>query len=195
MKCKFILYCLFINCLVLTSCTHSDELNDEQANDEILLDFNKFSLEKFDIPATILLPDETSNIGASTKVEVQHTEGDFIWNLKIGPNFELIINDWGNDKEILNAEIKKLKDLEFYKVKFIKKTPNTLMYERTLNVKGKKNASKKVGVEHKSYHLFIMKEINRIIYVLETRETGTTKEIAELQEKCINSIKSTIISK
>lgn len=191
MKCKFILYSLFISCLVLNSCTEADQYTDEQANDEILLDFNKFSLKEFDIPATILLPDETSNIGASTKIEVLHTEGDFIWDLKVGPNFEFVINDWGDDKEILNAEVKKLKDLEFYSVKFLKKTPNTLLYERTLKVDGKKNASKKVGVQHKTYHLFMTKVINNIIYVFETRDGGSTKEIVELQEKCVNSIKET----
>jgi hypothetical protein len=188
MKFKFIIYSLFISCLTISSCTNSVESIEEDGIDEALLDFNKFSLKNFDIPATILLPDETSNIGASTKVEVTHTEGDFLWDLKVGPNFELVINDWGNDKEILNAEIKKLKNLDFYNVKFIKKTATTLIYERTLNVNGKKNAPKNVGVEHKSYHLFMTKTIQNIIYTFETNEGGTTKEIVELQEKCINSI-------
>lgn len=190
MKLKYFLYSLFISCLTLTACTDSEEKNDEQVIDEALLDFNEFSLKPYDIPATILLPDETSNIGASTKTEVKHTEGDFMWDLKVGPNFEFVINDWGDDKEILNAEVKKLKDLEFYNVKFIKKTPKTLIYERTLKVDGKKNASKKVGVEHKTYHLFMTKVINDIIYVFETRDAGSTKEIVDLQEKCVNSIKA-----
>ena len=189
MKFKFIIYSLLISCLTLTACTNSDNSSDEQVIDEALLDFNEFSLKEFDIPATILLPDETSNVGASTKVEVQHTEGDFMWDLKVGPNFELTINDWGDDKEILNAEIKKLQDLEFYDVKFLKKNPKTLIYERSLKVDGKKNASKNVGVEHKTYHLFMTKVINGIIYVFETRDAGSSKEIVELQEKCINSIK------
>ena len=188
MKFKFIIYSLFISCLTITACTNSLDSKEEEGIDEALLDFNKFSLKTFDIPATILLPDETSNIGASTKVEVTHTEGDFSWNLKVGPNFELVINDWGNDKEILNAEVKKLKNLDFYNVKFIKKTATTLLYERTLNVDGKKNASKNVGIEHKSYHLFMTKTIHNIIYTFETNDGGSTKEIVELQEKCINSI-------
>ena len=188
MKFKFIIYSLFISCLTFTACTNSADNQKNEGIDEALLDFNKFSLKTYDIPATILLPDETSNIGASTKVEVAHTEGDFLWDLKVGPNFELIINDWGTDKEILNAEVKKLKTLDFYNVKFIKKTPTTLVYERTLNVNGKKNAPKNVGIEHKSYHLFMTKTINNIIYTFETNDGGSRKEIVELQEKCINSI-------
>ena len=188
MKFKFIIYSLFISCLTLTACSNSSDSKEQEGIDEALLDFNKFSLKSFDIPATILLPDETSNIGASTKVEVTHTEGDFLWDLKVGPNFELVINDWGTDKEILNAEVKKLKNLDFYNVKFLKKTPTTLLYERTLNVDGKKNASKNVGIEHKSYHLFMTKTIQNIIYTFETNDGGSTKEIVELQEKCINSI-------
>ena len=188
MKFKFIIYSLFISCLTLTACSNSSDSKEQEGIDEALLDFNKFSLKSFDIPATILLPDETSNIGASTKVEVTHTEGDFLWDLKVGPNFELVINDWGNDKEILNAEVKKLKNLDFYNVKFLKKTATTLVYERTLNVNGKKNTPKSVGIEHKSYHLFMTKTIQNIIYTFETNEGGSTKEIVELQEKCINSI-------
>jgi hypothetical protein len=188
MKFKFIIYSLFISCLTLTACSNSSDSKEQEGIDEALLDCNKFSLKSFDIPATILLPDETSNIGASTKVEVTHTEGDFLWDLKVGPNFELVINDWGNDKEILNAEVKKLKNLDFYNVKFLKKTATTLLYERTLNVDGKKNASKNVGIEHKSYHLFMTKTIQNIIYTFETNDGGSTKEIIELQEKCINSI-------
>jgi hypothetical protein len=188
MKFKHIIYYLFISCLACTACTDSSNNKENEGVDEALLDFNKFSLKPYDIPANILLPDETSNIGASTKVEVTHTEGDFLWCLQVGPNFELVINDWGNDKEILNAEVKKLKSLEFYNVKFLKKTPTTLLYERRLNVKGKKNVPKNVGIEHKSYHLFMTKTIQNIIYTFETNDGGSTKEIVELQEKCINSI-------
>lgn len=190
MKFKFFIYSLLISCLTITSCSTSSDTNENQQIDEALLDFNAFSLKEFDIPATILLPDETSNIGASTKVEVEHTEGDFKWDLKVGPNFELIINDWGSDKDILKAELKKLKDFESFDINFLKKTDNTLIYARTLKVDGKKNASKKVGIEHKTYHLFMLKQINNIIYVFETRDEGTTKEIVELQEKCVNSLKT-----
>ena len=188
MKFKHIIYYLFISCLTFTACTDSVDNKESESVDESLLDFNKFSLQPYDIPASILLPDETSNIGASTKVEVSHTEGDFLWCLQVGPNFELVINDWGTDKEILNAEVKKLKNLDFYNVKFIKKTATTLLYERTLNVDGRKNASKNVGIEHKSYHLFMTKTIQNIIYTFESNDGGSTKEIVELQEKCINSI-------
>ena len=188
MKFKHIIYYLFISCLTFTACTDSVDNKESESVDESLLDFNKFSLQPYDIPASILLPDETSNIGASTKVEVSHTEGDFLWCLQVGPNFKLVINDWGTDKEILNAEVKKLKNLDFYNVKFIKKTATTLLYERTLNVDGRKNVSKNIGIEHKSYHLFMTKTIQNIIYTFETNDGGSTKEIVELQEKCINSI-------
>ena len=36
----------------------------------------------------------------------------------------------------------------------------------------------------------MLKQINNIIYVFETRDEGTTKEIVELQEKCVNSLKT-----
>ncbi len=174
--------------IFVTSCSESKKSNEiDKAR---LVDFKPLNLQPYDIPATLLLPDETSNIGAATNVEVIHTEGDFKWDINIGPNFNLRIDDWGDDEEILQAELNKLNNLKFYKISFIKKTPELLIYKRDLIVKGHKKASNKIGTNHTTYHIFWMKKMNDIIYVFKNKDEGTSKKIVDLIELSISSIKS-----
>lgn len=183
---KNLLFFVFL-LLFVSSCTESKKSNDiDKAR---LVDFKPLNLQTYDIPATILLPDETSNIGAATNIEVNHTEGDFKWDIKIGPNYHLRIDDWGDDEEILDAELRKLKDLKFYKLTFFKKTSELLIYKRDLIVKGHKKASNKIGTNHTTYHIFWMKKINDIIYVFKNKDEGSSKKIVDLIELSISSIK------
>jgi hypothetical protein len=186
---KKITFLFLLSSLLFRSCNDSKSSEDDNF-DESLYDFKSYNLEPFDIPATIMLPDETSNIGAATNVEVLHTEGDFKWEMNIGPNFHLRIDDWGDDKQILQAEKDKLKGLKFYKISYLKNEPELLIYKRELIVKGHKKASSNVGTEHTTYHIFYMKEINGIIYVFKNKDEGSPKKIVDLLEKSIKSIKS-----
>ena len=64
-----------------------------------------------------------------------------------------------------------------------------LVYERKLIVKGSKNASPKVGIEHKSYHVYGQKTINGITYEFRSREEGyEQKRIISLMAKTIKSV-------
>ena len=76
--------------------------------DDDYYEFQDFNLEEYDIPGFIKLPDETANIGASTKPEVVHVEDDIRWEIKIGPNFELIIEDYGDINDLIAVEKKEL---------------------------------------------------------------------------------------
>ena len=182
------LFALFTFLIVLISCTEKKDTNSSESIN--IFDFKPLNLEKHEIPATIYLPDETFNIGASTEVEVNHEEGDFKWEIAIGPNFKFKIDDWGDDKQILEAEKDKLKMLEFYKITFIKNTENKIIYKRELKVDGITNASKKVGTEHITYHIFEMKEINGIVYVLKNNDEGSSKKIVDLLDKSFETFKT-----
>ena len=99
-----------ISLLLFSSCGDNVK-NDMQDNSGILLnddyyEFQGFSLKKYDIPAMIMLPDETANIGASTKPEITHAEDDFKWELKVGQNFHLLIDDWGDYTDMVKSRKK-----------------------------------------------------------------------------------------
>jgi hypothetical protein len=168
----------------------SGESTDATQVDEELYEFQGFSMKPYDIPVMIMLPDETANIGASTQPEVLHEEGGFRWEINVGPNYTMVIDDWGSDREMVTSEKKRLKSLEFYKINYIVDEPDLIVYERELKVSGNNKASKSVGVQHKTFHVYGQKVFNDITYVFQSRDEGYEKVIIDLMTKSIKSIKS-----
>lgn len=186
----FFVLALVMTSFVMHSCGGGEEPKEEEVVvDEDYYEFQDLRLDKFDIPAVIKLPDETANIGASTKPEVLHVEDDINWEINVGPNFQLWIEDFGNITNLVEEEKRVLAETKFYKVKYIIDEPDLILYERKLEVKGTDKASKSVGVEHKSYHVYGQKTIGDITYSLRSRPEGYEKMIIELMAKSIKSFK------
>lgn len=176
---------------LLNSCG-SDEVDPNDGEivvDDDYYEFQDFNLANYDIPAFISLPDETANIGASTKPEIIHIEDDIKWEVNVGQNFQLMIEDYGDLTDLIEVEKKELAEQTFFKINYIIDEPDLILYERTLLVKGTKKASSKVGVEHRSYHVYGQKIIDGITYELQSREDGYEKVIIELMAKSIKSMK------
>lgn len=150
--------------------------------------FQNFDLSPFDIKASIKLPDETANIGAAMKPEVIHEEDGFKWDIVVGPNFNVHIEDWGANKGLVSDKKKQNKELEIYDITYIIDEPNFIVYKLDLKVKGDKNAPKNVGVPHESYHVFAEKEIDGITYEFRSPDDGYEKVIIELLAKSIRSV-------
>ncbi len=190
---------LLITLLVVfsvTSCIDGKEKshgNTEVVVDDDYYEFEDFNLSAFEIPAYISLPDETADIGAS-KPEVSHIEYDIKWDVKVGPNFQLLIEDYGNITDLIEVEKKELAEQSFFKIKYLIDEEDLIMYERTLLVKGSDNASPTVGVEHKSYHVYGQKIIDGTTYELQSREEGYEKVFIELMAKSIRSMKPAVAS-
>ena len=181
-----------ILCLILNSC-NSDKSNQMSENEKMIDDYYQFqelSLENYDIPAHISLPDETANIGASTKPSINHIKDDIKWSIKIGENFELLIEDYGYIDDLVEVKKKELSEQTFFQVNYLIDEPSLILYERTLLVKGIDKASPNVGVEHKSYHIYASKVINGITYEFKSREDGNEKIIVELIAQAVKSINS-----
>ena len=166
----FLLSCLSF---LLINCKGSSDSSD--VTEEELYEFQGFSMKSYDIPIIIMLPDETANIGASTRPEVTHIDNDFRWEINVGPNFNMIIDDWGSDRKMVESKKKELASLKFYKINYLVDEPDFILYEQELKVQGKKGVSKNVGVEHKTYHAYGQKVVNDITYVLEV-ETKVMKK-------------------
>jgi hypothetical protein len=85
---------------------------------------------------------------------------------------------------------KELKEQEVFSINYLIDDKDLIVYERKLIVKGSKKASPKVGVEHKSYHVYGQKIIDGITYELRSRDEGyEAKNIIELMAKSIKSFK------
>lgn len=188
---RFMIFGLMGMSAMLYSCGSEEvDPNDgEIVIDDDYYEFQDFNLGDYDIPAFISLPDETANIGASTKPEIIHIEDDIKWEVNVGQNFQLMIEDYGDLTDLIEVEKKELAEQSFFKVDYIIDEPDMILYERTLLVKGTKKASSKVGVEHRTYHVYGQKIINGISYELQSREEGYEKVIIELMAKSIKSMK------
>lgn len=182
---------LFLLALLVFPLTRCGETTEEDGmSDEELYEFQGFSMKPYDMPVMIMLPDETANIGASTRPEIIHEEDGFQWQLSVGPNFEMIIDDWGADREMVSSEKKELAEHSFYKIKYLVNEPDFILYEQELKVDGKKGVSSSVGVQHKTYHVYGQKVINGITYVFRSRDEGYEKVIIDLMAKSIKSVKA-----
>jgi len=172
------------------SCGEDEDPNDgEIVVDDDYYEFQDFNLSDFDIEAMISLPDETANIGASTKPEVVHVMDDIKWEIMVGPNFHIMIEDFAEYKDLIEVEKKELAEQSFFKVNYLIDEEDLILYERILEVKGTDKASKKVGIEHRTYHVYGQKIIDGITYELQSREDGYEKVIIELMAKSIKSFK------
>ena len=187
---NFFYSALIFSAFFLTSCEEKQESENVQieVNDDYY-EFQDFILSDFEIPAIISLPDETANIGASTKPEVDHIGTDIKWTINVGQNFQLLIEDYADLTDLIEVEKKSMKEKDFYKINYIIDEPDLILYERVLDVKGMDNASPTVGVEHRSFHVYGQKEINGITYELRSRPEGYEKVIIELMAKSIKSFK------
>lgn len=189
---RVVLY-LFFSFVVtgfITSCS-SPELgkNREMVGEDEYYEFQGLHLKPYGLPAMILLPDETANIGASTKPEVVHNDGDFIWNIYVGPNFELHLEDYGDYTDLVDYKRKELKEQDVFDISYVTNEKDLIVYESSLVVRGTKEASPTVGVKHRSFHVYAQRTINGITYELRSRDEGYERKIIDLMVKSIRSFK------
>lgn len=177
----------------ISSCGGGDKNKDGKTEirlDEDYYEFKGISLSNNEIEAMIMLPDETANIGASTKPEIIHAEGDFKWDIHVGSNFHMHIEDYGDYTDLVKNKKKELKEYGHFKIRYLIDEEDLILYEQTLMVRGSKKAAPTVGVEHRSYHVYGQKVINGITYELRSRDEGYEKMIIELMAKSIKSFKT-----
>jgi hypothetical protein len=189
MKKCFWLFSILLLSVSISSCDGEVESEEDGLIIEDNYDsFQSFDLKPFDVPASIMLPDETANIGASTRPEVMHKEGGFKWDIVVGPNFKVHIEDWGANKNLVEEKKKQLKELEIFDINFLVDEPDFLIYQLKLKVDGATNAPKTVGVPHQAYHVFAEKVIDGITYEFRSPDDGYEKVIIELMAKSIRSV-------
>lgn len=150
--------------------------------DTLALDFsdmNEMSLEQNGLNMKIMLPSVASSTGASIDPEVEHEDGDYLWYVNIGPRFQLIIEDFGREKNKVQYEKKRLSDLsKIFTLEYIVDEPTLIMYRRDLH-EGQGGKP--------SYHCYGEVVIDGYTYVLRSEEEGSLKPIIEDMVKTIRS--------
>lgn len=181
---RFILFSLCAS-LVLVSCGGSGEENDtDEAVAEDTVDFSgmsEMSLKDHGLNMQFMLPEVASSTGASIEPQVDHDDGDYLWHVKIGSRFHLVIEDFGKEKNKVTNEKTRIEDLDkIFVVEYLVDEPNLIMYKRMLH---EEQGGKP------SYHCYGETTIDGYTYVLRSQEDGSLKPIIDDMVKTIRSAK------
>jgi hypothetical protein len=177
---------LFSFCaLLLASCGGDGETDVTTDGVVDTLDYsgmNEMSLKDQGLNMKIMLPEVASSTGASVEPKVEHDDGDYLWHVKIGTRFHLIIEDFGKEKNKVANEKARLADLnKIFVVEYIMDEPNLIMYKRTLH--------EDQGGQP-SYHCYGETTVDGYTYVLRSEEDGSLKPIIDDMVKTIKSAKT-----
>lgn len=181
---------LLIALVGLGSCKDTPVTDDNQQDliDEFedYYEFQMIDLSEKEIDATVYLPDETAGIGAALKPVIEHGVGELKWDIKVGPKFHLLIEDQGNYTDLLEVKKKTLSQNKFFDVEYIVEDSVLLIYKKKLVVSGA-SASKEIGQEHESFHVYGQKIIDGITYEIRSNDNGYEERIINLMAKSIRS--------
>jgi hypothetical protein len=183
---RFFLYAISAT-LLLTACGGSGEEGNGTENDQVVdtLDYegmSEMSLKEHGLNMKFMLPDVQSSTGAALEPQILHDDGDYLWHVKIGARFHLIVEDYGKEKDKVGYEKERLDDLDkIFVVEYLIEEPQLIMYKRTLH---EEQGGKP------SYHVYGETTIDGYTYVLRSQEDGNLKPIIEDMVKTIRSAKS-----
>lgn len=171
--------------VILSSCgggngdgTGTDSLAVDTTNYE---DMDEMTLKEHGLNMQIMLPNVASSTGASIEPSVEHFDGDYLWDVRIGNDFHLIIEDFGKEKNKVAEEKKRIEGLnKIFVIEYVIDEPKVIMYKRTLH-EGQGGKS--------TYHCYGETTIDGYTYVLRSHEDGNYKPIIEDMVKTIRSAK------
>lgn len=183
---KFFIVGSLVCTMTLLSCGGSadDTGTTEDGVDTSNVDFsdmNEMSLQSEGLNMTIMLPNVASSTGASIEPTVEHFEGDYLWDVKIGNQFHMIIEDFGKEKNKVAEEKKRLEGMgKIFVIEYVVDEPKVIMYKRELH-EGQGGKT--------TYHCYGETVIDGYTYVLRSHEDGNFKPIIEDMVKTIRSAK------
>lgn len=168
-------------CSFIHACSNNPSKPKSTSDD--LYQFLKIDLSPYDLPATIHIPDETAGIGASFKTKIEHEE-DFKWKISAGPNFELYIEDWGENQGRWQEFKSQLLASQVFKCTIIEENDHMIMYSKKLS-----QTNNAENYEHLSYHVYALIPINGVFYEITNRQEGDPLETIKLMFTSIKSFK------
>lgn len=169
--------------MMLSACGGSEETTDETTDNAMdsldYADMNEISLKEHGLNMKIMLPEVASSTGASIEPKIEHDDGDYLWHVKIGTRFHLVIEDFGKEKNKVSGEKERLGGLDkIFVTEYLIDEPNLVMYKRTLHEdQGGKP----------SFHCYGETTIDGYIYVLRSQADGSLKPIIDDMVKTIKS--------
>jgi len=176
MKLIFTLFFLFF----LMSCQNESKNSGGESID--YYQFQRLDLRKYDIPATIYLPDASAGIGASFKPLIDHEVGDYKWKIRVGRYFTINFEDYGDFNYLYEEKKKQIIGNKVYKTKIIKEENSILVYQQTLK--------EEIGLKKNiTFHIYAVVILDAVYYQIMNSENGNSKKEIDFMYKSIKSIK------
>jgi hypothetical protein len=167
---------IFLSSLLifLFACGTKNDENNDKTEEQDYYQFQRIDLSSNDLDATIMIPDATAGIGASFKPQINHLPADYKWEISIGRNFNLQIEDFGDNAYSYPEVRKKILENKAFNVSIVKEENDQVLYKRILD---------------NSYHVYAVKKVDGAYYELKSREEGDSKKIAEFIYRSVKSFK------
>lgn len=182
-KITLLVYALML-IILISSCRNENVKKKDIDKVESGFDYYQFqlvNLNPYDIPTSILLPDETAGIGNVFKPEIIHDEGSHLWTIQVGRNFILEIEDMGEIDDFLNDFKKDLVNNKVLKHKIIRDQKEIIIYSRTIQTRSDVDSET-------TYFIFAQKRIKNRNYSFRNRSEGNSLNEILYMEKSIESI-------
>jgi hypothetical protein len=167
---------IFLFGLVFISfaCGSENEKSKNESEEQDYYQFQRLDLTNYDLNATIMIPDETAGIGASFKPQINHIPADYKWEITIGRNFNLQIEDFGDNAYRYPEVRKKILENKVFKVSILNEENDQVLFKRNLD---------------NSFHVYAVKKVDGVYYELKSREEGDSRKIAEFIYRSVKSFK------
>lgn len=125
-KAIFILSLTFI-----FSCGNEEtKVTDKPVTEENL---KKTDLSEYELPFVIQTEKIKDENGSFLNIDVTHEDGELDWILKLGNSFNLVIEDWGDEKLNPKEEVKRQQELEqHFDYNYIKEESNYVVYSKSI---------------------------------------------------------------
>jgi len=177
----FMMRFLAVLVLVFLFSCKGEEQDSAQQNIDYY-QFQKINLTKYDIPASIYLPDASAGIGTSFKPLIEHEIGDYKWRIQVGRYFVLNIEDFGDFKYLFEEKKKEILTNKVYKTTILKQERAILIYQQTLK--------EDLGLKrNNSFHIYAVVKLDDVFYQITNPEKGNNKKEIDFMFKSIKSIK------
>ncbi len=175
---------IFLVAIILLLTTQCKNGNDVPQGNFDYFQFQKVDMRDYDIAASIMIPDATAGIGASFKPNVTYDEGGYKWTISVGRNFQLFIEDYGDNlyrfEEFKKDLIKDNKKTNYFEFHMLKEEKDVFVYSR-------KEKSAFIKDKKLTYHIFAVKKINGIYYEIRNGERGDSKKVVDFMYHSIQS--------
>ncbi len=165
---------------LMVSCGDKQSANEDREID--YFQFQPLNLKKFDLPATIQLPDASAGIGTAFKPEILHEEGGYKWQLSVGRYFKIFIEDYGNQRFLFEEKFEEIKNNKVYHTNIKRRDGSIVIYTKQLKSKLKND-------KVETYHIYAVVKIDGYYYQITNRVEGNSKKEVEFMYKSIKSIK------